>query len=352
MNVDVHVRHLFSKDYHEIKIWQERLSQGVSFEELAELAFEDTILTHRGGDLGWCSLWDLDHDFSTEIIGLQEKEISDIVETKWGYHIIQLLDRKKNMLLREEEYLQKKSEIEKLVRRRKERHLANTFIHEFMEKINPQPHQQNFRLFWEALTHGLDERGHLDYEMVLTKSRVEQLKVELNDKLDDPLIQFGKKEVTIIEYLNILQKMPVSERPRFRTARQLSNQIGIWMRDTLLLKEAYRLDVHQNDRVRKELRQFKERQCYLHYLQEEIVKTDVPEEIHRYFHAKNRQKHPVLGKFHTVQEWIFWKAQINLHERLMNLPVEVEIDSSLVKKESKEINWNRRVRLFLIPKPA
>ena len=66
----------------------EKLRQGANFAELAE-KYSDCTSKKKGGDLGWFSSADMVPAFSQAAGKLAENEISDVVKTRFGYHIIQ-----------------------------------------------------------------------------------------------------------------------------------------------------------------------------------------------------------------------------------------------------------------------
>ncbi len=73
----------------------ERVKNGDKFSTLAIMYSEDPGTSQNGGDLGYVSRTDLVPDFAAVAFNLKEKdEVSGIVETDFGYHIIQLIDRK------------------------------------------------------------------------------------------------------------------------------------------------------------------------------------------------------------------------------------------------------------------
>jgi peptidyl-prolyl cis-trans isomerase SurA len=47
-----------------------------------------------GGDLGWAKRGDYVREFEQTLFGLKENEISDIIKTEFGFHIVQLLERR------------------------------------------------------------------------------------------------------------------------------------------------------------------------------------------------------------------------------------------------------------------
>ena len=74
---------------------QEAYSQirsGKSFEEIAKSYSEDTVSGKKGGDLGWLNEGSIDKSFSEKIFSMQVDEISEPFETKFGFHVVKLLE--------------------------------------------------------------------------------------------------------------------------------------------------------------------------------------------------------------------------------------------------------------------
>ena len=350
-HVRVHVRHLFSKDISQVEDWKNLLEHSGSFTELAKESFNDSVLANNGGDLGWMVLWDLDDDFAAAVENLAKMEISGPVKTRWGYHIIQLLDRKNEVFLLEDDFLRKRKVLEKKVKQKKSRDLAREYIADFMKDLNPQPEPEVLYKMWEIIS-GNKEQGHrLSFTVLFTNQLLHNIEIKLSDKLTEPLVRFNGGEIILSEYLNNLKESPISNRPRIRTLRQLSNDLGTWVRDRFLLQEAYRQKIDNKPQVRRELREFIERQCYLHFLSESIQNASVPQNVSDYFSIDTRKNIPELRKFHTLQEWIWWKAESILADEFKNMNIEVRIDSVKLRKESNNIDWNNRVRMFVIPRP-
>lgn len=67
-----------------------RLEKGEDFEELARQFSEDPGSASKGGDLGMMERGDLVKEFEEVAYALNPGEISDIVRTRFGFHIIQL----------------------------------------------------------------------------------------------------------------------------------------------------------------------------------------------------------------------------------------------------------------------
>jgi foldase protein PrsA len=356
-NTQLHIRHLFTKDVEEARILYRRLQEGASFATLAAEVFQDTLLVKSGGDLGWIKAGDLDEDFADAALVLAPNEISSPVQTQWGYHIIQVLDRKDQVLLTEDDFNAQRRSLEKRIKRKKSRRLANEYIAHFMKDVNPQPVPQNFRLLWNAVVPSTEsENSVLTFNLMFSDDLIQKAIENLGSGLEKPLVQYHGGTVSIKEYLDALKnEFPVSNRPRFRIRQQLSNHIGIWVRDRFLYREAKRDGLQNHPRVQQDVTEFINRQSYLYFLQKEVEGLEVPENIELYFNTKDKsilKEYPELPKFHTLQEWIWTKAERQLHQNLKSIEAKIEIDSKKLQEESKQINWNKRIRMFAIRKPS
>ena len=67
---------------------------GRSFASMAVIYSEDPGSATKGGELGFVNRGELMPEFEAAAFNLQGKEISDIVETTYGFHIIQLIERR------------------------------------------------------------------------------------------------------------------------------------------------------------------------------------------------------------------------------------------------------------------
>lgn len=74
-------------------VLRERIVQGANFEELARLNSDDASAT-RGGDLGWVLQGDTVPEFQRAMNALQPGEISEPIKSPFGYHLIQVVDRR------------------------------------------------------------------------------------------------------------------------------------------------------------------------------------------------------------------------------------------------------------------
>jgi peptidyl-prolyl cis-trans isomerase SurA len=79
----------------QLRDFQKQVANGRDFATLAVLYSEDPGSATTGGDLGWNTRGTFVAEFANVAFNMQEKnKVSKIVKTEFGYHIIQLLDRK------------------------------------------------------------------------------------------------------------------------------------------------------------------------------------------------------------------------------------------------------------------
>jgi len=73
---------------------RQRIQGGDSFADLARSNSEDTASAIKGGDLGWVTPGDLLPRFEEEMNGLAIGEVSEPFRTEFGWHIMQVLERR------------------------------------------------------------------------------------------------------------------------------------------------------------------------------------------------------------------------------------------------------------------
>jgi hypothetical protein len=252
-------------------------------------------------------------------------------------------------MLTETEFNAQKESLRKQIKRKKSQRLANIYIASFMKDLNPQPVPENFRLLWNAITG--QEKSKFSFNIVLTRELVKSVLKKLQPYLKRPLIRFKNGEVSIDEYLKAVLQVPVSNRPRFNTQNQFSNQIGIWIRDKLLLEEAKQNGLDNHPKVQADVKEFLEQQSYLYFLSEEFEQISIPEHVQDFFQSKKVKKNSKLSRFQNLEEWSWNRAEINLHKRLKSIKAEIIIDYKKLLEESNSLNWDKRIRMFVTKKP-
>lgn len=100
---------------------KDRLAGGDRFEDLARSHSDDTASAAVGGDLGWTSEGMLEPYFEEQMKRLEPNEVSEPFQTSYGWHIVQVLDRRRV------------DETESALRTRALNHLARSRVNDEIE---------------------------------------------------------------------------------------------------------------------------------------------------------------------------------------------------------------------------
>ena len=74
--------------------FRDRIKNGEDFMVLATLYSDDTESAKNGGELGFVGRGELVPEFESASFALKGNQISEVIETQFGYHIIQLIERR------------------------------------------------------------------------------------------------------------------------------------------------------------------------------------------------------------------------------------------------------------------
>jgi len=75
-----------------------RIIEGESFRALAVLYSEDESSAANGGEIGFQVRGNLDKAYADEAFGLKVNQVSRIIESEFGFHIIELIERRGDMV--------------------------------------------------------------------------------------------------------------------------------------------------------------------------------------------------------------------------------------------------------------
>lgn len=92
---EVHARHILVATEDEAKAILADLKKGTAFDKLAKEKSTDKASGAEGGDLGWFKKTDMVKEFADAAFALKKGELSETpIKTQFGYHVIQLEDRR------------------------------------------------------------------------------------------------------------------------------------------------------------------------------------------------------------------------------------------------------------------
>lgn len=103
---------------YELSELRERIIKGEKFSMLAKLYSQDPGSASKGGELGFFGRGDMVTEFEAAAFALKPGEVSPIVETQYGFHILQLVERRGNTINVRHILMQPKTSSEDLLRAR------------------------------------------------------------------------------------------------------------------------------------------------------------------------------------------------------------------------------------------
>lgn len=75
-----------------LRNYKKQIEDGEDFASMAKIYSEDLGSRETGGDLGWAKRGQMVPEFEATAMKLQPKEMSDVVESDFGYHLIQTIE--------------------------------------------------------------------------------------------------------------------------------------------------------------------------------------------------------------------------------------------------------------------
>jgi len=92
-NQKIKARHILVATEEEAKAAIERLNKGEKFEDLAKELSIDTASGAKGGDLDYFAYTDMVQPFSEKAFSMEIGDVSEPVQSEYGYHIIEVTDK-------------------------------------------------------------------------------------------------------------------------------------------------------------------------------------------------------------------------------------------------------------------
>lgn len=229
---------------------QAKLEEGASFEELAKEYSDDPGSKDNGGDLGYFQRRMMVKPFDEAAFSLEPGEISDVVETRFGFHIIKVTDRKDMP-----PFEQEKEKLKPLYQGKQYPIDKEEYLNSLKEKY---PVTKNDNVFDKLR----NRSGYLKFDEEFWDS--DQHK-ELSDSI---LVSIGKENLTVTDFMNYA----ISD-SKYATNRMtngaVENAVEDYVVQQLLIQKA--LDLRSGDTEFAKLMDDYKNGLYIFKLQEDEI---------------------------------------------------------------------------------
>ena len=254
----IRARHLYARTYEEAERLLDRLRNGDTFEHLAHEVFHDSTLANNGGDLGYFSFGDMDPAFEDAAYSLRKGEISRPIRSQYGWHIIQVTDIQRDVLLTESEFAQKKDKLESELRRRKSAELSRRYVKKLLDPMHVTLKGKAFSILAREFSRAFGKSQEIPppfpFAPNMFSQELNQLNTTLEAHLKDTLVTYEGGYWTIGGFLRRLEAIPVTDRPIYRNPAKLQRDIALVFRDEQLAKVALSKGLDKKPEARREWR--------------------------------------------------------------------------------------------------
>jgi parvulin-like peptidyl-prolyl isomerase len=284
VNTKVRIQHLFSENLDETEVLAKRLSEGESFESLAKEIYRDSSLSETGGDLGYIGFGDIDSQLEDRVYEMEIDEISEPVQSAYGFHILKVSDMVQDEQFKEMALPTKISLVNDILRNRQADRAIREYLAELAGNEKIQVNNRILDVLVKATQRVMGKRySEADlFKPPVRSGDLKQIELSVDDVLDEVLVRFSDQEMQVADFLNRLKQMPPLHRPYLKTRSRMSQAIIDMIRNDLLLEDARKLSLHKSEEVNKTI--------------EDLLKEFLAEEFQKRFYSEN-------FKNSAPQEW-------------------------------------------------
>ncbi|MCK4639809.1 MAG: peptidylprolyl isomerase [Candidatus Marinimicrobia bacterium] len=252
-----HVQHLWFKTEDEALYCYDRLAKGAEWMDCAKNLFTDSILAASGGNLDWV-YWDqMEYDMAQTAFRLELNTISKPVASSYGFHLIRVIDYRKNPLVSVSDFKQARQKIRYLLEQKIGNKLAGEYIKKLMDKKNIRINPQILKSVAQHLGTVFRRKPSQFDQMLtaqLTPREISELEQNLWDLRNKALAEIDGEVLTVGEFMYQLNYIPYGS-----IATGMRTTLNFAIRDRVLTDDAIRLkldrhvpDVHIKTSLYKE----------------------------------------------------------------------------------------------------
>ncbi len=209
-------------------------------QEIALAKDTNQIFRERGVELGWISFGSVDQTIEDSIYCLKAGEISNLVKSTYGYHILKIDSVRMNYDFQIINPALQIQQITDIIHKRK----AHDEIQGYLSKVAENKQIQVANRSLELLTNTINTiapAGNPDPLILvppLQNKDLLDIHLKLSDMLAEPLLKFGDEQMTIGDFLERLKEMPPYHRPYLQGRNRIVQAMIDLVRNDLILRQA------------------------------------------------------------------------------------------------------------------
>ncbi len=296
-NLEFQVRasHILVNNLDTANMLVEKLKSGENFEKLAYDYSIDPSAKRNRGDLGYFLWGAMIDQFQETAFSLQPGEISPPVKTRFGYHLIKVVDRTPNDLRRDFDQI-KDSLKAQITNTNRQKRMAN-----YLDDIKTK---YNVKVDTATCDYLIYKRSELYPPEIIGQIPKNDFDLELLDRNEKELVlaTWDGGQISLLEYFSLSRRFPEQSRPNFDQYDTLAMFIFKLKTEEILAIEATRLGLDQKEYFQNKINRFKE------FTMADIMKSDsIPqlppptEEDARKYYDEHQAEYTQPMKIHVFE---------------------------------------------------
>jgi peptidyl-prolyl cis-trans isomerase C len=246
MGEEIHARHILLDSLEDAQQVRAELEGGADFGELAKARSTDPSAASNAGDLSWFRWGIMVAPFQDAVFALKEQEISQPVKTEFGYHIIQLLERRQ---VDRPPFDQVRASIETQLRQQKTQARLRDFLTEVRAKAELRLDMDMLKIVQETYR---DTTGPLEFLSQLDPNAM-NIKLQVR-----PIVRYLDTALLAGDFIRQANSVPPMNRPSFYDTTATKEFMFQMIYTQVLEREARRLRIDLSEDYQSALRQFRE----------------------------------------------------------------------------------------------
>ncbi|UCE24484.1 MAG: peptidylprolyl isomerase [Candidatus Zixiibacteriota bacterium] len=247
----IRVSHIVVRDQDTAQALFERVKNGENFEQLAFEYSIDPDAKRNKGDLGYL-LWGATVDeFQQAAFSMQPGEVSPPVKSRYGHHIIKVVDKQLNETRSDFESM-KESLKNQLLRRK-----AMILLEEYFDLLKAK---YPIAIDTATCQYILHKREQLYPPQLLATLPRNDFDIDALDRNEKELVlaTWGTGQISLVEYLTQLKNLPPDLRPEFDNYDSLVTIVFEMKKTQFLTGEALAEGMDQDENYIRSMKMFKE----------------------------------------------------------------------------------------------
>ncbi|MEN3038094.1 MAG: peptidylprolyl isomerase [Candidatus Kryptonium sp.] len=297
--------------YNELKAILDSIKQGYDFSVLAERHSDDRFSKERRGDIGYYSRGQAYREIEDFTFNAKPGDVSDIIRTRWGYHIIKVTE-----VVPVKPFDEIVDELNRTYQSQRLEYDFKRYIERLKKEYNFKLNQQTLDIFISKADTA-KTTSHSEWDSSYTKE--DRAKV---------LFEFADRKVTLDSAIKIIKRSPEF------TGRKLDRSGINAMVDRVIEMKLTEYRARNVEKIypefKNELREFVDG-ILLYHIEQKMVwdRVDLSEEKLKEFYNKNKENYRFPDRVRFSEIWVTSESLAkDIYSQLKN---GVPFDSLVVK---------------------